>query len=324
MNTNTHTSPKDFFLHLGATIALYASVIALINLAFEVVNRVLPDALQYYFNVSSIAWPISMLIVLVPILFVLERSIGRDIMKLPEKKDLWIRRWRIYLTLFSTGVTIAVDVIILINTYLNGEISTRFISKVLVVLIISAIVFAYYILAKDRSTRNIAKDLLAIVGIILVLTGIVAGFIIVGSPSKQRAIRFDEQRMIDLNSLGWQITSYWQKTGTLPASLQALNDPISGYIVPMDPETSKPYEYSVNKTSSKSPWTFDLCATFKLSSYGDGATFAGGSLDSQPLKPTSRPIGGGNLGETWAHTAGYNCFERLIDPKLYPPGNSKQ
>ncbi|MDE1967109.1 MAG: hypothetical protein KGI45_03505, partial [Patescibacteria group bacterium] len=62
-------SPKDFFLHLGATIALYAGAIALINLAFTILNKLFPDALNPYWNAGSVIWPISMLIVLVPVLY---------------------------------------------------------------------------------------------------------------------------------------------------------------------------------------------------------------------------------------------------------------
>jgi hypothetical protein len=314
MNTNNHTSPKDFFLHLGATIALYASVIALIDLAFEVVNKALPDSLNMYFSASSVVWPISILIVLVPTLYVLEKLIGRDIVRMPLKKDLWIRRWRIYLTLFLTGATIAVDVIVLINTYLNGEISSRFIWKVVVVLVVSAIVFAYYILAKMADQKTWLK-VLAILGAVIALAAIIAGFIIVGSPSTQRSMRFDEQRVSDLTNIQWQITNYWQKTGTLPAALEALNDPISNFYVPKDPETSAAYEYSVNALSSTSLRTFDLCATFDLPSSGDKST-------SSSLTPAvSYPMGGGTMSEVWTHNVGHACFERTIDPKLYPAMN---
>ena len=177
---NTNTTPKDFFLHLGATIALYASAIALMNLAFETINRALPDALANYFSANSIVWPISMLIVLVPVLYVIEWLIGRDISKMVEKRDVWIRRWRIYLTLFLTGATIAGDLIVLINTYLNGEISSRLIYKVLIVLIVSAVIFAYYLLERiaDSPRNKKWKMILAGLGIILVIAGIVSGFII--------------------------------------------------------------------------------------------------------------------------------------------------
>src|SRR3989344_3022636 len=122
MSMNTKTTPKDFFLHLGATVALYVAAGALINLSFSVINYFLPDALAGYFYANTVAWPISMLIVLVPILYAIEWFIIKDMARMPEKKDLWIRRWRIYLTIFLAVVLVGGDLIVLINTYLNGEI----------------------------------------------------------------------------------------------------------------------------------------------------------------------------------------------------------
>jgi len=312
METKPQVSPKDFFLHLGATIALYASVIALINLAFEIVNREFPDQLTSYFSSGSIAWPISMLIVIVPILFALERLISRDILRLPEKRDIWIRRWRIYLTLFLTGITIAVDVIVLINTYLNGEISSRFIWKVVIVLVISVIVFSYFILVKNVSTgpKETWLKILSIAGMVIVVGAIVYGFAIVGSPSTQRALRFDKQRINDLSNIQWQITNYWQKTGTLPTDLSDLNDQISNFRIPLDPETALPYEYI---SLSRDPNAFALCATFDLASTNDDNQFRSAQYASELNKY------GDGKSDNWFHSVGHTCFERTIDPKLYPP-----
>ena len=298
---NTKTTPKDFFLHLGATIALYASAIALINLAFESINRALPDALSNYWSANSIVWPISMLIVLIPVLYSIEWVIGRDISKIIEKKDIWIRRWRIYLTLFLTGATIVGDLIALINTYLNGEISSRFVYKVLIVLIVSAVIFAYYLLERitDSSKNKKWKMILAWLSIILVIVGIVDGFIIVGSPATQRVQRFDEQRINDLTNVQRQITNYWQNTGKLPQTLDVLNDPVGNYLLPQDPDTRAPYEYSV-----KGPNSFELCASFDLQLQDPCPNCA--------TKPMNYPV------ESWIHTAGHACFERTIDPSKYP------
>ena len=140
-------------MHVGATVALYSAVIAFIDLAFEIVNKLLPDQLNNYWSASSIVWPISMLVVLVPVLYVIEWFIARDISKIIEKKDIWVRKWRIYLTLFLTGATIAVDLITLINTYLNGEISARFIYKVIIVFVVCSTVFKYYLFSVHESVR---------------------------------------------------------------------------------------------------------------------------------------------------------------------------
>jgi hypothetical protein len=305
MNT-IKTTPKDFFLHLAATVFLYAAVIALINLAFEVANRALPDALQTFYGVGQLVWPISMLIVLVPITYVIEWLINRDIVKMPEKKEIWIRRWRIYLTLFLTGVTIIVDLITLINTFLNGEITSRFIYKVIIVFIISAVVFAYYLLSKsgDSAKTKTWRSILMWFGIVLALAAIVGGFIIVGSPSQQRALRFDSERLSDLSNLQYQITTYWQSAGRLPSSLEVFSNPASNYTYFVDPETHNPYGYSV-----KGATAFELCATFDLS----------GDVNNQDAVGMNYPYQAPGTKSAWTHTAGQICFERSIDTTLNSP-----
>lgn len=312
----SRTSPKDFFLHLFSTIILYTVVGSLIDLSFTIVNRLFPDTLSNYFSAGSLIWPISMLIVLTPLLYLFEHLITRDIVAMPEKRDIWIRRWRIFLTLFLNVATIAGDLIALINTYLNGEISTRFILKVLIVFIISAIVFAYYYLSlKDSSVRTkVWRQTLSWLGIAVILTGIVGGFVIVGSPSKQRAMRFDEQRISDLSSIQYQITYYYQRKGHLPGDLADLNDPLSSYRVPMDPETAKPYEYI---SENHDPLAFAVCATFDLAG-DDNAMY--GRVMPYPAE-LAGDVSSPSVSNAWAHNAGYTCFSRTIDPILYPQIN---
>ncbi|MCX6715436.1 MAG: DUF5671 domain-containing protein [Candidatus Taylorbacteria bacterium] len=312
---NTKTTPKDFFLHLGATVALYAAAVALINLSFNIINYLEPDALASYFYSGSIAWPISMLIVLIPLLYVLEWLLVRDIRLIPEKKDLWIRKWRIYLTLFLAGATIIGDLIVLINTYLSGEVTSRFIYKILAILIICGAIFAYYLLARitEEEKGRAARKTVAVVGLVLVIIAIIAGFVIVGSPSKQRALRFDSQRVNDLQSIQWQVINFWQRKATLPTELAEVKDSISGNIVPSDPDTDKPYEYAITGKN-----TFELCAMFSLPTpdlKGRGAYYGGGMggayYDTSAYKNGADDI--------WKHETGRTCFKKVIDPTQYPP-----
>ena len=310
------TTPKDFFLHLLATIVLYISAGALINLAFSVINYFKPDQLAGYFTSSSVATPISMLIVLIPILYVLEWLIARDARIAPEKQEIWIQKWRVYLTLFLAGAAIIGDIIALVNTYLNGEITSRLVYKVLAVLIIAGIVFAFYIVKKVQ-----VRKVLAVAGIVVALATIVGGFLTVGSPTKQRGLRFDSQRVSDLSSIQWQIINHWQQKGKLPATLTDLNNSIGGYIVPSDPNTSASYGYSV--VTGTTSVAFQLCAEFSLPSqdtkgrgaYGGGYGGFGGVAYRDVA--TSYPYPGSN-NDVWSHGAGKACFDRTIDPDMYP------
>jgi hypothetical protein len=320
---NPKTTPKDFFVQFGATVALYVAAGALINLALSIIDYLNPDALASYFSPSSIAWTISMLVVLVPILYVLEWLVNRDAVRTPEKRDIWIRRWRIYLTLFLAVALIGGDLIALINIYLNGEITGRFVWKVLAILLVAGCIGKYYFFSIVSGTGNgflsrYARTIRlgnAWFGIIMVVVTIVGGFLIVGSPAKQRAIRFDEQRISDLTTIQYQVVNYWQAKQKLPATLVDLNDPISNFIVPTDPETKSAYEYVA--TSSKP--AFELCATFDLASQdttGQGAYNGSGGV-IVPMSYPALPIGIQN--DSWTHLAGHSCFDRTIDPQKYPP-----
>lgn len=299
------TTPKDFFLHAGATVALYVVAGSLINLMFSIINRAFPDALNNYFTVSSVAWPISVLIVLVPIFYVLEWFINRDTKDHPEKADLPIRKWRIYLTLFLAIAFIGGDLIALINTYLNGEMTARFIWKIVAILLVAGTIGKYYFFSIYQSFKwaGTIRKIHAWFGIILVIASVVGGFVIVGSPAKQRALRFDEQRVGDLNNIQWQIINYWQNTGRLVNTLADLNDSISGFIVPTDPVSKVSYEYLVttNQTYSIKGPSFKLCANFDLPSTQD---------------KSYRYISSDN--DSWKHEAGKVCFDRVIDKERYP------
>ena len=170
---NTKTTPRDFFLHLGAIVALVVSVVSIINLYFSIINYYFPDQLAGNYYANTIAWPISVLIVMVPLLYIFEYMINKDITKSIEKAELWIRKWRVYLILFITGATIVGDIIALINVYLSGEISTRFLYKILVVIVISGIIFAYYLISKETTFQNIyskqklTKQVIVYIGLLI-------------------------------------------------------------------------------------------------------------------------------------------------------------
>src|SRR3989344_2587818 len=146
---------------------------------------------------------------------------------------------------------------------------------------------------------NINNKTLAWIVSILVLAAVVAAFITIGGPSRQRSLRFDERRGSDLPAIQGQIITYWQQKNSLPASLSDLSDSISGFKAPTDPETTQAYEYSV--TSSLN---FQLCATFNLPSESD-QTRAVPMMYPGP--------------DNWSHGVGRVCFERSIDPQLYKP-----
>lgn len=309
LHSKLKTSPKDFFLYVATMAALYVSVFSLLALLFEYIDILFPDALdpQYYVDPfsSQVRFSMASLIIIFPLYVFLTRLVNQDLRKNPEKKEISIRKWLIYLTLFIAGIAIVVDLITLVNTFLSGEITIRFILKVLVVLVVAAEVFIYYLLdlrGKWERDEKLSKTIGGVWALIVV-GSIIAGFFVIGSPFTQREIRFDQEKISNLQSIQYEVVNYWRQKEDLPDTLSDLEDPLVGYIVPRDPQTNEPYEYRITGSLS-----FELCATFNRES-----TFRKEEV------PIARPTGYGVTEENWEHDAGQNCFERTIDPERFPP-----
>lgn len=325
---NYKLTPKDFFIELGLTIALYAAMVSLIGLSFDIINHYFIDPLDYsggvtYFNASSIRWAISMLIVLVPLNYVLDMLIRRDTIKNPARHDVWVRRWRIYLTIFLSGAAAIIDIIVILNTYLDGEISVRFIFKALVVLVLTGLLFWLCLLERQPTDEAAqipgkmtnGRGLIRIILGVLALIGVVGGFIVAGSPASGRAARFDSQRVSDLSGLQSRVIEYWQNNDRLPTTLVEASANYA--VVPVDPVTRAPYEYVPGSKDSKSNLNFSLCATFETESISSasGATDARGVTKPVPIDPS---LAWQRANDVWDHSTGRVCFDRTIDPKLYP------
>ena len=318
IETKIKTTPKDFFVFIGAMMALYASAVSLINLLFEIINALFPDPLSFsYDNFSSgMRWSIASLIIVFPIYIFLSWFINKDLTLNPLKKNLGVRKWLTYLTLFIAGVTIITDLILLINTFLGGEITVRFAFKVLSVLIVAGTVFAYYLydLKRDVGQKSGKMKLLAWAVSFAVLASIVGGFFIMGSPFTLRMKRFDERRVNDLQNIQYQVVNFYQRKGSLPNNLDELKDPIAGFILPRDPNPAdfvgyNPGVYGYIKVSDLS---FKLCADFSLANDL--------KIDSKgATRPTPVFLGDNfSINENWQHISGKQCFDRKIDKDLYP------
>ena len=306
-------TPKDFFFWVGAMVAFYWSVIAFIFLFFNYVDYAFPNIVGYRGNPyeGSMPYEMASIIVVFPMFLLLMWLIRSDIAKAREKKDLWVRRWAIILTLFIAGLTAVIDLVTLLTAFFRGEeLTTGFLLKVLVVLFVSAVVFMHFIADLwgywerfPQRNHYVAYGVGA-----LALVSVIAGFFIVGTPWQARMYRLDQSKINDLQSIQSQVLSYWQAKEQLPSDLSDLKDAFSGYAAPVDTQTGEPYVYQ--KTGDLS---FKLCATFNAAGDSDSA-----------LIPRSVPVApGGYAGDQqndlWTHGAGQVCFARTIDPSRYPP-----
>lgn len=150
-NTKPKSGPRDVFLHLLAIFTLYFSAIRFGALLFQYINIWLPDPLDqsnYYAlssAYSSIRLSIASLIVVFPTYVLVTRYLGKIYSADPAKLNLRTRKWLLYLTLFLAALVIIGALVTLVYNLLGGDLTWRFILKVLTVLFIAGPVFSYYL-----------------------------------------------------------------------------------------------------------------------------------------------------------------------------------
>ncbi len=294
------TSAKDFFLNLGAIVALFTSVIALLNLLFTVINVAYPQITTYYYGSSaSISFPLSTLIIFFPIYVLLMWLLERDYVTAPEKKNLGVRRWLTYITLFIAGLTLAGDLVTVLYYFLDGqELTAGFLMKILAVFVVILMVFMFYISDIRNKLTSMSRKAWLVGAVCLLLASIVWGFAIIGSPRSQQLIKYDSQKVSDLQNINYQVQNYYQTKGTLPDKISDLSG-VNYSSIPVDSQTQKPYEYVLIGQSAKA---YQLCATFNKDSKD-----AGVQVQTYPYMN----------GDTWAHPAGHYCFDESIPVSQY-------
>lgn len=298
---------REAFFHLLAFVTLYASVFSVLALAFDYLNRLLPDAAfdnsYYYDDGSSVRWFMATLIVSFPVFTWMSRIIRREMTKSPERAWSPVRRWLTYLTLFVTAGVLVGDGITLLFYVLQGEITARFLFKVIAVLAVAGMVFSYYfaalkVSAADKRFSSLNR-LYGVAASAIVLAVVVAGFAVAGTPFGQRLVRLDERRVNDLRSIQNEIyniayegsdrynagKAFEKLAHPLPDSLdEVVADAQYQRPTVVDPASGLPYEYSHAKT------TFTLCASFDTERSQDYDVF-------------------------WNHPAGRHCYEfDALDP----------
>lgn len=306
--------PRDLFLHLLAIVSLYWASISFVTLLWQIINYIVPDALNnysYYYEglLGLIRFSVSSLIIVFPVFILVSWYLNKIYAREYAVRESKIRKWLIYLTLFVAALVIIGDLVSVVNMLMGGEVTTRFVLKALSILVVAAAVFGYYLddVRREAPTRLVKP--FAWASGVLVLVAIIGAFFIVGSPATARLLQFDQQKISDLQGIQSQIVYYWQRKEILPPTLSDLNDELSYYTVPNDPQ-GQAYEYNIKDVQNLS---FEICATFNKDS------------DSQrgQVKPSSVYTKTG-ISENWQHAAGRYCFERTIDRQLYPPLNKQK
>jgi hypothetical protein len=143
---------REAFLYLVLFGTLYVAAFNLGSLLFDLINYWLPDPSRqpsgvpaHVYAAQAIRWSSSALIVATPVFLAMTALTAREIRRDPIKRASKVRRALTYATLLIAAVVLIGDVTTLVYNVLGGELTTRFLLKVLVVAAIAASGFGYYL-----------------------------------------------------------------------------------------------------------------------------------------------------------------------------------
>ncbi len=322
-----------FFLCLGLLITLITSVVSLLNLIFSVLDKQFPDVLNatYQYGYSSYSYDsirasLATLIIFFPIFLIVSFFWRKYTKGEMSHIDEIIKKWVIYIILFLSAIVVAIDLVVLVRYFVSGEITSRFIYKVLATFVTAAIIGKYFYISefwkKEGMIKKLNKIINPIAAILLVVFAITYSFSVMGSPAKQRLLRLDDKRVSDLQNIQYQIINFWQQKEKLPESLGLLSNPMTGFSLPVPPNFVNGEKYIYNIKDEKK-LTFELCADFSLpmpKGWQENGGYYGGGIMPMLDKTSTNvayPVGGTN--DSWDHGAGNTCFVRTIDKDIYPP-----
>jgi hypothetical protein len=192
-------------------------------------------------------------------------------------------------------LVLLIDLVVLIMTYLNGEITTRFILKALAVLLAVGTTVYYYI--RDAQgywlTHQKQAKLFALVACGMTVLTLTVGFFNIELPNEVREQKIDENQITDLRELQWQITNFYLTNEELPKTISDLSRG-NQFVAP---EGRSSYRYELRDNG------FALCAEFSSDSTDKYGNQYPTRLDGEAtiINP-----------DDWYHEAGDWCFERIV------------
>lgn len=260
---------KFAFFYMLSLVALVFTAIGFGNIVFEIINKYITDPLNQYsdaYSDNGMKFGISALLIAAPIYYFATRQILKNLFQGNLENDSGIRKWLTYFILLVTSIVVIAWLIATLNSFLDGELTTKFILKALTAIGISAIIFAYYFYDIKRGEVVNKKDNIIKIffysTLILIIGAFVASFFTVESPAEARNRRIDEKIINKFNKIESSSYDFYYEHDRLAENLEEiLND--SDYLEEddlVDPLNNERFKYN-----KKSDTEFELCASFRTS-----------------------------------------------------------
>lgn len=263
---------------------------------FQIINKNIIDIINQYrgrFSPDQLKFAISALIISTPIYYFTLRQIQKNLFTGSLDKDSQIRKWLTYFILLVASVIMIGWLIGLINTFLDGDLTLKFILKAITAISISAVAFSFYLYDIKREETKGKKDKIIQIyfyaSLAVIIITFIASLFIVESPTETRKRKIDDMALNSFFNIDSAIDLYYSDFGKLPADLDALKEE-SNYLSDRDledPETKKRFEYNILEDGR-----YELCANFRTT-----------NKDDEEFKYEF-------FGENRLHDAGYQCLKR--------------
>lgn len=301
MEGNNNAAKYAFFYLLSLVSLIFVSTSVGI-IIFQIINKYIPDVINTYsgnFSSDALKYAISSLLIAAPIFYLLMVIIYKSLYKGVLDKDSAVRRWLTYFVLLVTSIVMIGWLISIVNSFLDGELTLKFGLKALTAIIISAIIFSFFLYDAKREEvvgkKNNIIRLYFYGSLVIVLASFIFSLFVVESPKETRLRKIDQEVINDFSKINSAVNMYYNEYGKLPDSAEVAKED-SGYLLDNDlkhPVTGKVYEYK--KIDEKK---YELCADFNLS-----------NKDTEEYR-------GQYYEDVWRHDAGYQCIsQKIYDPK---------
>jgi len=295
MDTQNNAAKYAFFYMLSL-VALIFMALSAGMIIFQIINKNIIDIINQYqgrYSPEQLKFAISALIISAPIFYITVWQIFKNLASGALKKDSGIRKWLTYLILFISSVVMLGWLIGTVNSFLDGDLTVKFILKSITAIGIAAAVFTFYFYdirreEVDNKKNNIIRIYL-FGSLVLVIAIFTASLFFVESPTETRNRKIDNAILEDFNIIDGAITTYYDENGQIPMDFAVLKEDFS-YLSDNDfknPVNGEKYEYKIMGENK-----YELCTAFMSSNKDENA-------DQNDYYK-----------DRWPHEAGYQCLSQ--------------
>lgn len=299
----TNDAAKFAFFYLLSLVSLLFMAISSGLVIFQLINKYIIDTVNQYsssFNSDALKFSISAILVSTPIYYFTTRQILKNLFTGRMDEESGVRKWLTYFILLITAIVMIGWIIATVNSFLDGELTLKFVLKSITAIGIAAAIFSFYFydIKREEVKGKVDKGIKMyfIISLAFVIAVFVTSIFLVESPKETRARKLDQNVINQLNNIANITNNYFDIQKKLPESLDILVNNKEYFLLEKDitnPGDNKRFEYKVI-----SPMTFELCTNFLTTNIDEKST----AVDFY-------------YPEFNLHKSGYQCLQRTLVPR---------